>query len=367
MGVSTARGLTLDSMFPAPLEEVAALAQRLEQIGFEGFWTNETPHDPYLPLLAAALATEKMTIGTGVATAFTRSPMVTALSAWDLQRASAGRFVLGLGTQVKAHNARRYSTPVEEPGAQMRELVALLRHIWGAFQGDHRLDFHGRFYDLDLLTPVHSPGPIEHPEIPIYLSAVRPVAFRRAGEIADGVHVHSFHTPQYLRQVSLPALREGLDRAGRGREELTLVCALFAVVGGDLQMDRAVRAQIAFYGSTSSYREVFELHGWGELTERLKPIVRAGDIDAMVAAIDDEVVAEFAIVAADWDEAAEIVRRRYDGLLDRVGFYAVRQMVDPAEAGGVANGFARRAPSETPERPGLAAVPPLIATPPRRT
>jgi probable F420-dependent oxidoreductase len=367
MGVSPASPIALDSMFPAPLEEVGALAQRLEQLGFEGLWTNETPHDPYLPLLAAALATDKMTIGTGVATAFTRSPMVTALSAWDLQRASAGRFVLGLGTQVKAHNARRYSTPVEEPGAQMRELVELLRHVWGAFQGDHPLDFHGRFYDLDLLTPVHSPGPIEHPEIPIYLSAVRSAAFRRAGEIADGVHVHSFHTPEYLRQLSLPALQEGLDRAGRGREDMTLVCALFAVIGGDPQMDRAVRSQIAFYGSTSSYREVFELHGWGELSERLKPSVRAGDIDAMVAAIDDEVVAEFAIVAADWNEAAEIVHRRYDGLLDRVGFYAVRQMVDPAEAAGLAHGFAARAPVEPVQRPSVAAWPHPIATQPRRT
>jgi probable F420-dependent oxidoreductase len=340
--------IALDSMFPYPLREMGRFARDLEQFGFEGVWTNETPHDPYLPALAAALATERMLIGTGVATAFTRSPMVTALTAWDLQRASQGRFVLGLGTQVKAHNARRYSTPVDSPGAQMRELVLALRHIWGAFQGVHRLDFEGRFYRIDLMTPLHSPGPIDHPDIPIYLAAVGPFMYRLAGELADGIHVHSFHTPEYLRAVALPALEQGLKRAGRARESVKLACSLFVIVGRDPTMTRLVKTQIAFYGSTSSYRPIFDAHGWGSLPDRLKAAVRTGDTDTMVAAISDEVVDRFAIVADSWDDVPRIVEKRYAGVLDRAGFYALHGMVPPEQAREIAGAFRGRGP--TPRR-----------------
>jgi probable F420-dependent oxidoreductase len=329
----------IDSMFPLDLLSAGADAAALEADGFDGAWTTETPHDPFLPLLAAALTTERIKLGTGIATAFTRSPMVTALTAWDLQRASHGRFMLGLGTQVLAHNARRYSTPIDRPIGRLRELIKALRHIWGTFQGEHPLDFHGEFYTLDLFLPMHSPGPIEHPKIPIFVAAVGPQMYQLAGELTDGIHVHSFNTPKYLREVSLPALQIGLDRAGRDRSELELVCALFAVIGGDPAMDRAVRSQIAFYGSTSSYRPIFELHGWSELTDRLKPLARAGDTDAMVEAIDDEVLAAFAIVAPSWDEAAVVVEQRYGDILDRVGFYGLQNMVDRREAPAIARAF----------------------------
>jgi len=334
--------MLVDAMFPVEPREAGDVAARLESMGFAGLWTNETPHDPFLPALAAALATERMTIGTGVATAFTRSPMVTALTAWDLQKASGGRFVLGLGSQVAAHNARRYSTPVERPGARMRELIAALRHIWGAFQGEHRLDFHGDFYDLDLLTPLHSPGPIEHPRIPIYVAAVGEYMFRTAGELADGVHVHSFNTAEYLASVTLPALERGLRDAGRSRDEVQLVSSLFAVIGDDAAQDRAVRSQIAFYASTTSYQPLLEVHGWGELTDRVKPLVRAGDVSAMAAAIDDEVLDAFAIVAPDWDTAVERARSRFDGMLDRIGFYALQGITTLGDAPAIADA-ARRA------------------------
>ena len=329
----------IDSMFPLDLLTAATDAAELEADGFDGLWTTETPHDPFLPLLAAALNTERIKLGTGIATAFTRSPMVTALTAWDLQRASHGRFMLGLGTQVLAHNARRYSTPIDRPIGRLRELVAALRHTWGAFQGENKLDFHGEFYTLDLFLPMHSPGPIEHPKIPIFVAAVGPQMYQLAGELTDGVHVHSFNTPEYLKAVSLPALATGLDRAGRERSDVQLVCSLFAVIGGDPAMDRAVRSQIAFYGSTSSYRPIFELHGWGDLTDRLKPLARSGDTDAMVDAIDDDVLNAFAIVAADWDEAAEVVAARYGTILDRVGFYGLQNMVDRREAPAIARAF----------------------------
>lgn len=331
-------------MFPGTLRSVGALAAELEALGYEGMWTNETPHDPYLPIAAAAATTEKMLLGTGVATAFTRSPMVTALAAWDLQQATGGRFVLGLGTQVKAHNARRYSTPVARPMEQLRELILALRHVWSAFQGEHRLGFNGSFYRLDLMTPMHSPGPIDHPRIPIYLAAVGPRSFQLSGELADGVHVHSFHTPEYLRAVALPALHEGLAITGRSRAEVSLVCSLFAIVGHDPVMDRAVRTQIAFYGSTTAYRPIFEVHGWGDLTDSLKAAVRTGDTATMVRAIPDEVVERFAVVADSWDEVPQIVEERYGGILDRCGFYALHQMIPQERATEIARSFHPVAP-----------------------
>ena len=328
--------LALDAMFPLDLMTAPDEARRLEELGFDGLWTNETPHDPFLPVLAAALSTSRMNLGTGVATAFTRSPMVTALTSWDLQKASHGRFILGLGTQVAAHNARRYSTPVESPGKQMRELIPALRHIWGAFQGDHPLDFHGDYYQLDLLTPLHSPGRIEHPRIPIYVAAVGEYMYRLAGELADGVHVHSFNTARYLAEVALPALDAGLERSGRARSEVSLVSSLFAVVGDDRERDQTVRTQIAFYASTTSYRPLLALHGWEQLTDLLKPLVRAGDLGAMAAAISDEVLDEFAIVAPTWEAAIAKANARFDGLLDRIGFYSLQGMVELSEAPAIA-------------------------------
>lgn len=335
--------LALDSMFPLDAGTAGVDVAELERLGFDAAWTTETPHDPFLPLLAGALSSAKIRLGTGIATAFTRSPMVTALTAWDLQRVSRGRFILGLGSQVAAHNARRYSTPVDRPVGRMRELVAALRHIWGAFQGEHPLEHHGEFYDLDLMLPMHSPGPIEHPRIPVFVAAVGPQMYRLAGELADGVHVHSFHTAQFLESVSVPALRAGLARAGRDRRDVELVSAVFAVIGGDREMDRAVRSQIAFYGSTSAYRPIFDLHGWSGLTDRLKPLVRAGQVEAMCDAIDDEVLSAFAVVAPTWRQAADVVAARYDGLLDRVGFYGLQGATDRADAPRIAGAFGRTA------------------------
>jgi probable F420-dependent oxidoreductase len=310
----------------------AQLAAELEADGYDGVWAAETQHDPYLPLAAAAVSTSRVTLGTAIATAFTRSPMVTAMTAWDLQRASRGRFVLGLGTQVRAHNVRRFSVPWEAPAPRLRELVEALRHIWGAFQGEHPLRFRGQFYRHDLMTPFFDPGPIDHPPPPIYLAAVTPTMYRLAGEVADGVHVHVFHTVRYLREVALPAL-------GDRRSELTLASGVFVVLGGDAD---AVRMQIAFYGSTPTYRPVFEAHGWAGLQEKLHGLMGRGDFAGMAAAIDDDVLAEFAVLADSWDDAARQVRERYEGLLDRVGVYGLRSTVGD-EAKEIAEAFSRGA------------------------
>jgi probable F420-dependent oxidoreductase len=313
----------LDWAFPVDLGDIPLTAVEAERLGYAGLWTTETPHDPFLPTLAAGLATKRLRVGTGVATAFTRSPMVTALTAWDIQAATGGRFTLGLGSQVKAHNARRYGTPADAPGPRMRELVDCLRHIWGAFQGNHPLRFEGRFFQLDLFTPMHSPGPIADPTIPIFLAAVQPYGYRLAGQVAEGVHVHTFSTPAYLTKVGLPALDEGLTLSGRTRADLTLAASLLTCVGDDRAVERAVRQQIAFYGSTSAYRGVLDAEGLGYLAEPFKAAVIAGDPDALAAAVTDEALRTFAVVAPDWDAAAREIDRRWGGILDRVSIYAL--------------------------------------------
>ena len=300
--------MRLDGYLVGEPESAAARAAELEGLGYEGVWTTETRHDPFLPLALAAGATTRVSLGTAIATAFTRSPMVTAVAAWDLQRLTGGRFVLGLGTQVKAHNERRFSVPFESPGPKLRELVEALRHIWGAFQGEHPLRFRGRFYRHDLLTPFFDPGPLDFGPPPVYLAAVTPYMYGIAGEAADGVHVHPFHTARYLREVALPAL---------GRS-VPLAASVFCVVGGD---DLAVRQQIAFYGSTRTYRPVFEVHGWGELTETLHRLMARRDVDGMARAIADEVLGEFAVYGSTWAEALAALRERYDGLVDRISVY----------------------------------------------
>jgi probable F420-dependent oxidoreductase len=309
----------LDGFLLGEPEQAAESAVRLEELGYEGLWTTETRHDPFLPIALAAASTSRVALGTAIATAFTRSPMVTALAAWDLQRLSGGRFVLGLGTQVRAHNERRFSVPFESPGPKLRELVEALRHIWGAFQGEHRLRFRGRFYRHDLLTPFFDPGPLDVGPPPVYLAAVGPVMYRIAGEVADGVHVHPFHTARYLREVALPAL---------GRP-VPLAASAFCVVGAD---DLTVREQIAFYGSTPTYRPVFEVHGWGELTESLHRLMARGDVAGMAAAITDDVLAEFAVFGTTWADAVAALRARYDGLLERVAVYGGGDVRAVAEA-----------------------------------
>jgi probable F420-dependent oxidoreductase len=319
----------LDAMVVAEPSRAAEIGARLEELGYDGLWTAETAHDPFLPLVAVAGATSRITLGTGIATAFTRSPMVTAIIAWDLQRASCGRFVLGLGTQVRAHNVRRFSVEWMPPAPRLRELVEALRHIWGAFQGEHRLRFRGRHYRHDLLTPFFDPGPIDHPRIPVYLAAVTPTMWRLAGEIADGVHVHPFHSPRYLREVALPAV-------GERRGDLTLVGSIMVALPGT---EEAVRGQLAFYASTPTYRPVLEAHGRGELTDRLHRLMARGEAAAMAAAIDDELLGELAVVAGSWAQAITEIRQRYDGLLDRVGVYGLGAGVGLEDAEEVARCF----------------------------
>src|SRR5215211_3443781 len=255
------------------LRGVGETARAAEGLGFAGLWTSETKHDAFLPLAIAADATERIELGTSVAIAFSRSPMEVAQTAWDLQDLSDGRFVLGLGTQVKAHVKRRFSMPWDRPVARLREYIMALRAIWDSFQTEGSLSFEGEFYRHTLMTPFFNPGPIEHPEIPVYIAGVNTGLAALAGELCDGFHVHPFHSPEYVRQTVKPAIAEGAEGTGRDPEQVTLATSAFVIVTGDgteaAEQKESVRAHRAVYASVPTDPTVVEAHGCEELVERL--------------------------------------------------------------------------------------------------
>jgi probable F420-dependent oxidoreductase len=305
------------------LHRAGERARDLARAGYDGLWLAEVGRSAYLSCAATALAAPGLDVGTAVATAFPRSPMVTAQIAWELAEATQGRFILGLGTQVKAHIQRRFSTAYDHPGSRLREYVLALRAIFRAFAGRERLAFKGDFYSFSLLG-MWTPGPIPYPDPPIYLAAVRPWMLRAAGEVADGIHVHPFHSRRYVDEVIHPNVAEGARRAGRDPKQVKLVCPVFTIVG-DSENERAAwrqraRVQIAFYGSTPAYAGVFELHGWHGVSQRLTALQRAGDFNAMGAAITDEMLDVYAVTAT-WDELPGRIADKYRGVADRIILY----------------------------------------------
>lgn len=306
------------------LQAVPAYARRAEELGFGAIWSAETRHDPFLPLAVASTTTSRIGLGTAIAVAFPRSPMVLAHIAWDLQKASGGRFSLGLGSQVKAHNERRFSVAWEPPGPRMREAVQALRAIWACWQQGTPLDFRGRSYRFDLMTPFFNPGPIEHPRIPVYLAGVNPQMCRIAGEVGDGLHIHSFHSARYLRECVHPAVQEGLRLGGRSRADFTFRASTMVVLG-DTEEERArnaraVKRQIAFYASTRTYQAVLAIHGLEDLVPRLHAKSLAGDWEGMADLISDETLDLFA-VSGPFATIGERIRGRYRGLYDRTQLY----------------------------------------------
>ncbi len=316
-----------------PLRDVPALAAEAERLGFSGLWFTESSHSPFLLCGAAALATDRIRFGTDIAVAFPRSPMVTAQAAWDLSQASDGRFILGLGSQVKAHVERRFSTPFSRPAARLREYVLALRAIWSAFQGRGSLKFAGDFYHFSLLTDFFSGGPIDHPDIPVFIAGVNTGMARVAGEVCDGFHVHPLHSPEYLRNVVRPAIDEGAALAGRTAADISMAVPVFIAVGerdDDVERQRrSIRRQIGFYGSTPSYRAVFEAHGWGDLATALNRLQRRRDPEGVLAAVTDEVADAFAVTAS-WDTLAAKLLERYRGLADRIFPYGLTAWDDVA-------------------------------------
>ena len=304
---------------PVSLNDVPRIARVTEIMGFSALWSTETIHDPFLPSALIAENTQKLHFGTAIAIAFARSPATLAYTAWDLAQASGGRFILGLGTQVKGHIERRFGMPwPESVVGRLREQIAAIRAFWHTWQTGERLNFRGEHYKLTLMSPFFNPGPIKHPGIPIYIAGVNTGLARLAGETADGFHAHPFHSRHYLSQIVLPAIEQGASKAGRSLADIQVSTTVFVVTTPE--EDLFVRAQIAFYASTPSYRSVMALHGWEDVAERLSSLAGRGEWGGMASLISDDILQTFAVVA-DTAHLPAAVFERYHGLVDRLALY----------------------------------------------
>lgn len=316
--------LKVDTTIEGLSNESAELASKAEDLGFDGVFTPELDVDPFLPLPLVADRTESIQLGTRIATSFTRSPMVLAYMAWDLQRFSDGRMVLGLGTQVKGHNERRFSVDFEwdRPGPRLREEVLALRHIFDVFQGNaDELDFDGEFYQFSLMTEEFNPGPLEAGPPAIWIAGLNGYNIKAAGEVSDGLCMHSFNTPKYTTEVIAPLIEEGAAIGDRDPDDITLSASPFLITGETEadreQKSREVKKRIAFYGSTRTYHDVLELHGWKDIGVELHELSKDGEWEAMTEVVTDEMVEAFAIEAPPSELADEILEK-YGSVADRV-------------------------------------------------
>lgn len=313
-------GGSVDGTEGASYAELIDQVRDVEAVGYSGVWSTEVARDPFFPLLLAAEHNESLTVGTGIAVAFARSPMTMAAAAYDLQTFSRGRFVLGLGSQVRAHIERRFSMPWSEPAARMAEFIGALRAIWASWLDGERLQFEGRFYRHTLMTPMFTPPHHSWGPPPIMLAAVGQAMTKVAATRADGLIVHGFTTERYLREVTVPLVEQGLRESGRKRSEFSVIYpGLVATGSDDAQLEKAtaaVRKQLAFYGSTPAYSSVLDLHGWGDLHAELHALSVRGEWDTMTGLIDDDVLTALAVVGSPEEAGAEI-HRRYGDLADR--------------------------------------------------
>jgi len=311
---------------PGPPENAAAAAREAFEMGYDGFFSAETQYDPFFPLTHAVAAAPELEFGTAIAVAFPRSPTVMAMTAWDLARQSKGRFMLGLGTQVRGHIVRRFSSFWSgKPAPQLREYIEAMRAVWDSWQNGTKLKYEGEFYNLSLMTPFFDPGPISHPDVPVYIAGVGPYLSALAGEMCDGFHVHPFHTVAYLDQVVLPNMAKAAGDAGRSVDEVEMVTTVFIMTGRndeEIEMAKApVRQQISFYASTPSYRSVLEASDW-DFGEKLTAMSKRGEWDEMGEAVPDEALEGVGVIAPI-DQLAGAIRDRYGDRVQRVGFYTL--------------------------------------------
>jgi probable F420-dependent oxidoreductase len=327
--------MKVDGGIPAEMRKAAAAAQEAEAAGYSGAWTAETSHDPFLPLVLAAEHTQHLEIGTSIAVAFARNPMLLANIGWDLQAFSKGRFMLGLGSQIKPHITKRFSMEWSHPAPRMREMIMAIRAIWDTWENGTPLAFRGDFYTHTLMTPFFTP---ERADLAgfgtpkIFLAGVGELMTEVAGEVCDGFICHGFTTEKYLREVTLPALQRGRAKAGKTMEGFEIVGPSF-VVSGNTEEELAAaaagtRQQIAFYGSTPAYKGVLDLHGWGGLHDEMNSLYKQGKWVEMGNLVDDEVLNTFAVVGEPEQVAPELLRR-YGDVIQRISFYAPYKS-DPA-------------------------------------
>ena len=303
------------------LARIPERVKQLESAGFDACVTAETSHDPFLPLLLAAEHSERIDLMTSIAVAFARTPMLLANIGHDLNQYSKGRFILGLGSQIRPHITKRFSMPWSHPAPRMREFIQAMRAIWANWHQGEPLSFKGEYYTHSLMTPMFTPTNTEYGAPRLMLAAVGPMMTEVAAEVADGMIVHAFTTRKYIDEVSLPAIERGLQAGEKKRADIELACPLFVVTGADAKSWEAARTavcrQIAFYGSTPAYRPVLEIHGWGDLQPDLNALSKRGEWDEMGSRITDEILEEFAVVGQP-GEIPGLMKKRYGDVIDRV-------------------------------------------------
>ena len=302
------------------LDKVGAQAQELEEMGYSGILSAETSHDPFFPLLVAAQNTSRVDLMTSIAVAFARSPMTLANIGHDLNAASHGRFVLGIGSQIRAHITKRFSMPWSHPAPRMREFILSMRAIWGNWHEGQDLAFTGKFYTHTLMTPFFTPTDNEYGAPRVFLAAVGPKMTEVAGEVADGVIVHAFTTEKYLRETTLPALERGFAKGGKTRADFEISYPVFVVTGQTeeelAETKVATCRQIAFYGSTPAYKPVLDSIGVGDMQGELNRMSKQGRWEEMGGLIDDGILDAFAVVGEPNTIAGQI-KSRYGDLIDR--------------------------------------------------
>lgn len=321
--------MKLDAALPlVALKDVPAIAKAAEDVGFAALWTQETQHDPFLPCTLMAEHSSRMEFGTAIAVSFARSPANLAYTAWDLAAQSGGRFILGLGTQVKAHIERRFGMAwPESVTGKLREQIQVIRAFWDCWQNGTKLNFRGKYYKATLMSPFFNPGPLpSSPEgeglgvrsIPIYIAGVNTGLAKLAGELCDGFHAHPFNSPRYMNEIILPAIEDGLQKGGKNRKDITISMTPF--VATSPEEEAFARMQVAFYASTPSYKSVMDLHGWGETAEKLSGFAAQGEWAEMPMLITDEMLNEFCLITTQ-DKLADDLKKRYQGIADRLTLY----------------------------------------------
>ncbi len=312
--------MKVSGMLSADLEMAPLSIGQLEERGYDSAFSAEINNDPFLPLVQAVAHSELIALTTSIAVAFARNPMTLATTAWDLNQFSRGRFSLGLGSQIKQHITRRYSMPWSKPAARMREFIQALQAIWHCWESGEKLAFEGEFYTHNLMTPMFTPGKKEYGAPEVYLAAVGPLMTEVAAEVANGMIAHGFTTERYLREVTLPAVQRGLEKAGRERQHFDICSPIMVVSGANPeafeQSLQGVKSQLAFYASTPAYRPVLELHGWGDLQGELNQLTREGKWLEMGEKITDDILQTFAVVTEDPAEIPSLLKARYGDLVD---------------------------------------------------